>query len=362
MNSFEQIKALLELKEKGAISDAEFKQMLAIIEAESKKEEKSESSNSKESQNQAEYNKQKSGKAILQLNHKKPLRKTVLVSAALIIIGVGITEYPFKANDNSIQTAKNHDKNPKKIPRNPKPGLVRQKFLNHRVIRSNEIQGFQKHFGIVFLQYSEKGDYRKADSERDLNKPESIIKDANLITLLNNVFGLNVLSYESDLKKLYSVLSRNGYYTKTFVEFQKQWQDQGYRRKVYHVVFRDGIYTKSEDEFLKKYSYQPPKQIINSNSEEIKKQHLVVEPITRQNQNLITALSEFPEKFIFEAEKLGRIIWDEKVNSAYKKAASKQIMDINRDYVSNQNIKWKVDPIVQRRLERCYIVAVNYNQ
>ena len=39
MNSFEQIKALLELKEKGAISDAEFKKMLDILEAESKKEE-----------------------------------------------------------------------------------------------------------------------------------------------------------------------------------------------------------------------------------------------------------------------------------------------------------------------------------
>jgi hypothetical protein len=41
MNSFEQIKALLELKEKGAISEAEFKKMLDILEAESKKDEKS---------------------------------------------------------------------------------------------------------------------------------------------------------------------------------------------------------------------------------------------------------------------------------------------------------------------------------
>jgi len=33
MNSFQQIKTLLELKEKGAISEAEFKQMMAIVEA-----------------------------------------------------------------------------------------------------------------------------------------------------------------------------------------------------------------------------------------------------------------------------------------------------------------------------------------
>ena len=64
----------------------------------------------------------------------------------------------------------------------------------------------------------------------------------------------------NELQKLYDVLSRDRYYTKSFEEFQKQWQDQNYRKKVYGVVSRDGLYTKSEDEFYKKYSGVSVKQ------------------------------------------------------------------------------------------------------
>jgi outer membrane biosynthesis protein TonB len=55
-----------------------------------------------------------------------------------------------------------------------------------------EIEGFKKPFGIVYLQYSKKGEYRKAATEPELNKTESIIKDANLINLLNERFDLEV--------------------------------------------------------------------------------------------------------------------------------------------------------------------------
>lgn len=58
----------------------------------------------------------------------------------------------------------------------------------------------------------------------------------------------------NELQKLYDVLSRDGYYTKSFDEFKVKWNDGAYRKKVYDVVSRDGLYTKSEDEFYKKYS------------------------------------------------------------------------------------------------------------
>lgn len=58
----------------------------------------------------------------------------------------------------------------------------------------------------------------------------------------------------NDLQKLYDVLKRDGYYTKSFDEFKVQWQDQAYKDKVYGVVSRDGLYTKGKDEFLTKYS------------------------------------------------------------------------------------------------------------
>lgn len=60
----------------------------------------------------------------------------------------------------------------------------------------------------------------------------------------------------NDLQKLYDVLVRDGYYTKSFDEFKVKWQDQTYQDKVYGVVSRDGLFTKSKDEFLNKYSGQ----------------------------------------------------------------------------------------------------------
>jgi hypothetical protein len=60
----------------------------------------------------------------------------------------------------------------------------------------------------------------------------------------------------NDLQKLYDVLVRDGYYTKSFDEFKVKWQDQTYQDKVYGVVSRDGLFTKSKDEFLSKYSGQ----------------------------------------------------------------------------------------------------------
>lgn len=58
----------------------------------------------------------------------------------------------------------------------------------------------------------------------------------------------------NELQNLYDVLSRDGYYTKSFEEFQSQYQDPAYRDKVFDVVTRDGLYTKSREEFDVKYA------------------------------------------------------------------------------------------------------------
>lgn len=57
-----------------------------------------------------------------------------------------------------------------------------------------------------------------------------------------------------ELQKLYNSLLRDGYYTKSFEEFQIQYEDPTYRDKVFGVVSRDGLYTKSREEFDVKYS------------------------------------------------------------------------------------------------------------
>ena len=63
-----------------------------------------------------------------------------------------------------------------------------------------------------------------------------------------------------ELQKLYDVLKRDGYYTKSFDEFVTQWEDGTYKDKVYQVVRRDGLYTKDKESFLTKYSSTQPAQ------------------------------------------------------------------------------------------------------
>ena len=57
-----------------------------------------------------------------------------------------------------------------------------------------------------------------------------------------------------EVEKLFEVLKRDGYYTKSFEEFKEQYADESYREKIYEVMSRDKYYTKSRDEFFQQYS------------------------------------------------------------------------------------------------------------
>ena len=65
----------------------------------------------------------------------------------------------------------------------------------------------------------------------------------------------------NELQKLYDVLVREGKYTKSFEEFQNQWNDEQYQSKVYEVVHRDGLYTKDRESFNQKYVVQAQQQV-----------------------------------------------------------------------------------------------------
>ena len=56
-----------------------------------------------------------------------------------------------------------------------------------------------------------------------------------------------------ELEKLYNVLVRDGYYTKSFEDFKTKWSDTDYQQKVYDVVNRDNLYTKDYESFINKY-------------------------------------------------------------------------------------------------------------
>jgi len=57
-----------------------------------------------------------------------------------------------------------------------------------------------------------------------------------------------------ELEKLFNVLSRDGYYTKSFEEFQTQYNDPAYRDKVFNVVTRDRLFTNTREEFDAQYA------------------------------------------------------------------------------------------------------------
>jgi len=59
----------------------------------------------------------------------------------------------------------------------------------------------------------------------------------------------------NELEKLWEVLSRDGFYTKSFDEFVKQTQDKSYQDKVYGVVEREGYFTKGQEAFNEKYFF-----------------------------------------------------------------------------------------------------------
>ena len=72
-----------------------------------------------------------------------------------------------------------------------------------------------------------------------------------------------------ELEKLYEVLTRDGFYTKSFEEFQAQSEDPEYQDKVYEVVSREGLFTKSKDEFVNKYFVKKKEGSLPTGEEEV---------------------------------------------------------------------------------------------
>ncbi|MDA8960150.1 hypothetical protein N9F13_01940, partial [Akkermansiaceae bacterium] len=64
------------------------------------------------------------------------------------------------------------------------------------------------------------------------------------------------------IKKLFDVITRDGYYDKSFEEFQVQFQDEGYQTKVFDVVTRDGLFDKTFEEFKSMYAAPVVEEVV----------------------------------------------------------------------------------------------------
>jgi hypothetical protein len=89
-----------------------------------------------------------------------------------------------------------------------------------------------------------------------------------------------------ELEKLYAILKRDGYYTKSFTDFARQFNDESYRNKVYGVVSRDKLYTGSPEDFTTKFYNQELIQETIANEEEAAEYNQELEAAQQQYDEL----------------------------------------------------------------------------
>jgi hypothetical protein len=337
MNSFEQIKALLELKEKGAISDADFKKMLDILEAESKKEteQKLEHKTKNEANQDTRLNEDEARveremeKRFNEQEKHKELGQKKKVYGFVIGIALFLAFVGYCSNKKSSADAKESQdakettylENADTLAKVEHEDALKQKFLAHQYINSTDA-GLNKAFGVVFLQYTAQNEFRRSSTALGLQQPDALIKDPQLIQLLDQKFGLNVNSHQQPKPKPKPELQPE----------QKPKPDS-------------------------KHAQQQQQQRQQRQQEQRGQQQL-----QQQQQNSSAEIPEFPEKYVTEAKGLMKKINDATVSSEDKKVAADRIIAIRKDYVSNVNKKWKENPQVLRKLNSCLTVADNYKQ
>ena len=102
-----------------------------------------------------------------------------------------------------------------------------------------------------------------------------------------------------EIQKLYELLRREGYYTKSYGEFEQKYNnDNAYRDKVFSVASRDGHYTKSKDEFFQKYAVSQPE--VTEATEEVKKK----EPTAQEQMSEAMAPKQDGLDFVSEDSSL----------------------------------------------------------
>lgn len=100
----------------------------------------------------------------------------------------------------------------------------------------------------------------------------------------------------NELDKLYKLLVREGYYSKSYDEFINKYKnDSSYQEKVFDVVSRDGFYSKTKEEFLSKYQPQQDTVKKKEDSEPISQMEGTASP-TQQAVEQSTSVESLPEE------------------------------------------------------------------
>jgi hypothetical protein len=395
MNSFEQIKSLLELKEKGVISDADFKKMLDILEAESKKEEKSSGREEAEEELSQQETEQKLRAQANQTTREIfELIQFGKIKEALSKFSSFERKDLFDPKINQLLNEKKAElelKNKTKNEANQNTGLnadearvEREKVREIRALEKRKKQltnkiGFALVLLILILAFAVYCSNKKSSA----NANES--QNAKDTAYLENPDTLAKVEHEDALKQKFLahqyINSKDASLNKSFgIVFLQYTVQNEYKMsstalglqqpdalindpKLIQLLNQQfGLNVKTQQQPNPEPKLKPePKPKPELQPEETKPQPKPLQQQQpRQEQNSNAELPEFPEKYVTEAEYLKQKIKDPAVSLVEKNLAADRIIAIRKEYESNVNKKWKENPQFQRRLTDCVKVALKY--
>lgn len=324
MNNLNRRQALIELKEKGAISDAEFKQMIELIEAEAV-------TTTPKKTGQTEEQKKA---------NETPSRVREDISA-------------LREKEILAQIINAYEKKDWKMLR-AKYELLKDKAAVSLEI-TTALYAFERR--QIWLEKEEKTKRLEAQKVKDAKKKKTLLVAGSVTVFM--MFGLGLYFFKSTNTET-SVEQSEVIYNK------KHQQSNGNQIEKKPALQLEapkldekkniGITKVNQPDFNKNTNQTTVEQ------EKIKQPEMKDEFKTQtQNGNQNNELlKEFPEILLDEAESLKNKILDPNVTKYDKILASSRVKTICRDYNAGLNNKWKSNVQTSIRLNRCYVIAEDY--
>lgn len=309
MNTLNRIQALIELKEKGAISEIEYEQMVAIINKDSKTNQKS--SKVKES--------------ISELREK------------------GIIEQAYIAYEN----------------KDWKTLRAKYEQITNRSLISLEVSTalFAYERRKSWIEKEAKAKRLDAQIATNAKKKKLLLVSGSVTVIV--IFGLGLYFFKSTSTKT-SVEQSEVIYNKkeqlsndNQIEKKLALQPEASKLDEKRNIKR----TKVNQQDVDKNTNQTTVKHEVIKQPEMKDEFKIQPPNGNQNKEL---LIEFPEVLLDEAESLKNKILDPNVKEYDKILASLRVKTICRDYNAGLNKKWKAEVQTSIRLNRCYVIAEDY--
>jgi len=319
MNRFEQIKALIELKEKGAISEEEFNKMLNLIKG---------SKDSHVSKSQKIEPRQLINTVETKLKQDvSALKEKELVDQ----VNIAFQQKDWKT--------------------------LREKFekITNKSLISLEVSTalFAYERRKSWLEKEEKAKKIKTQISSDAKKKKSLLFAGSLIVIL--IIGIGLYFFKStgtktSIEQSKVISNKNADQVNgTQIEKKQLIQLKATDNKEIKNIERNKHNKKEIEKNSSQSTAEQEKEVIEENQSQ-----------GEYDDGMKVTHKVFPEVLLIEAETLKSKIQDPTITNYDKIIAASRIKIICREYNSGINVKWKSDIQAAIRLNRCYIIAEEF--